>query len=219
MRIVVIIPGYNEEKYLAETLRGVLKVTKDVIYVDDGSSDASVSIAKKHLHHVLVHETNLGKGAALKTGCEYAFSHLKADAVVFMDADNQHSASDLPRFFAEPKKGSSVVFGVRKFSSATPLMRFLGNKFASVLMSALYGRYIPDIPSGFKAMNKTAYKALVWNSAGYEVEMEIAVRVIQKKIPYAELEIEAIYHDNDKGMTAIDALHIAKSLLQWRIGL
>ena len=86
-------------------------------------------------------------------------------------------------------------------------------------MSFLYRRYIPDIPSGYKAMNKSAYKELVWNSAGYEVEMEIAVRVVQKKIKYTEIEIEAIYHDNDKGMTAIDALHIAKCLLQWRIGL
>ena len=219
MRIFVIIPGYNEEKYLEETLKGVLKVTKDVIYVDDGSSDASVSIAKKYLQHMLIHETNLGKGAALKTGCEYAFSHLKADAVVFMDSDNQHNPSDLPRFFAELKKGISIVFGVRKFSSTTPLMRFVGNKFASVFMSFLYGRYIPDIPSGFKAMSKSAYKELIWNSAGYEVEMEIAVRVIQKKIKYTEIEIEAIYHDNDKGMTAIDALHIAKCLLQWRVGL
>lgn len=219
MKIAVVLPGFNEEKYIGQVLRGVRDVADHVIYVDDGSSDKSTTIARRLIDHVVVHETNLGKGAAMKTGCEYAFRALHADAVVFMDADNQHDPKELPRFFHYLKQDNQVIFGVRKFSSTMPLMRLLGNKSASILLNILFGAYIPDIPSGFKAMTKSAYEKLHWKSKGYEVETEIAARVAQKKIPYHVVEIEAIYHDKEKGMTVIDAMHIAKSLIQWKFGL
>lgn len=219
MRVFIIIPGYNEAKYLNTVIKKVLRVTKNIIYIDDGSLDRSPFIARKLLKHVLVHSTNLGKGAALKTGCEYAFNTLHADAVVFMDADDQHDVLDLPRFIQALHQKAQIVFGVRKFSSTMPLFRFLGNRFASILLNLLFRKYIPDIPSGYKAITKHAYPKILWKSTGYEVEMEIAVRVVKEKIPYTILEIDAIYHDADKGMTPLDAMHIARCLVQWRIHL
>jgi glycosyltransferase involved in cell wall biosynthesis len=219
MNIFVIIPGFNEQTYLGKVLDKVTKlVGKKVIYVDDGSTDSSAKVASKYTSHVLVHETNLGKGAALLTGCEYAFHSLKADAVIFMDSDDQHDAEHLPEFIALLNK-YDVVFGVRNLGANMPLLRFLGNKFASVLLNVLYGAYIADIPSGYKALTHKAFKKVKWKSSGYEVETEIAVRVAQHKIPFGIVEIKSIYHDTDKGMTLIDALHITFSLLQWRIGL
>lgn len=218
--IWIIVPGLNEHKYLDKVLTKIKSITSNIIYVDDGSSDQSVSIAKKHLQHVLVHEINLGKGAALKTGCEYAFNHLKADGVVFLDSDDQHDPQEIPRFVESLKNGNEVVFGVRKFSTASmPLLRFIGNKFASFLLVMLFNQYIPDIPSGFKALSKTGYQAVKWNSTGYEVEMEIAAKIAKAKLPFSILEIETIYHDADKGMNLLEAVKILKSLIQWRIGL
>lgn len=219
MKIFVIIPAYNEEKYLEEVLKGVLPITRNVVYIDDGSRDKSVAIAKKYLNHVLIHDINLGKGAALKTGCEYAFGKLQADAVVIMDADNQHNPADLPRFFEKLKEGIAVVFGVRKFDSTMPLVRFLGNKLASVFLNFIFHRYIPDIPSGYKAFNRTAYKKIKWQSSGYEVETEIAARVAKYNIPSETIEIETIYHDKEKGVTPLDALQIMKFLVQLRLNL
>lgn len=216
----VIIPGLNEEKYLASVLKKVLQFTPNVVFVDDGSSDKTSTIAHKYLEHVLIHQINLGKGAALKTGCEYAFKQLQAGAVIFMDSDDQHDPKEIQRFVKAFAEGNEVVFGVRKFSSASmPILRFLGNKSISVLINVLYGSYVPDIPSGYKGLTKKAYQAVRWTSLGYEVETEIAAKVAKAKIPYKVLEIETIYHDTEKGMNGIEALKILLSLLQWRIGL
>lgn len=217
MNVFVVIPGFNEEKYLETVLKKVLKVTKNVVYVDDGSQDSSPKIAQKYLDHVLALPINLGKGAAMKAGCEFAFDELHADAVVFLDSDDQHDASELPNFFAEFNKGSQVVFGVRKFTADMPLLRFLGNKLASVIINVLFGHYIPDIPSGYKGFTKKAYKDIAWKSRGYDVEAEIAARVAKHKIPFTIVNIETIYHDADKGMTLLDALRISFRLLEWRI--
>lgn len=219
MKIVVIIPGFNEEKYLAKVLDDVLKVTKNIVYVDDGSTDNSLEIAKKKLTHVLRHEVNLGKGAALKTGCEYVFGNLKADAVVFMDSDGQHKASDLPLFFTSLKKGTQVVFGVRRFSPQMPIVRLIGNKSASIFLNLLFHKYIPDIPSGFKAITKKAYSSLKWKASGYEVEIEIAARVSRYNIPFSVIEIETIYYDVNKGMNLLDGLIVLKFLIQLKLTL
>lgn len=219
MKIFVIIPGYNEEQYLDDVLRQVLAITPNVIYVDDGSKDQSPQIAKRHAVHILRHETNLGKGAALRTGCDYAFHMLGADAVVFLDADGQHNPRELRKFFSELQAGAELVFGVRKFSSTMPLMRLIGNRFASIALNILFGYYIPDIPSGYKAITSKRYELLHWLSNGYEVEAEIATKAAKHKLPFRIIEIDTIYHDTDKGMTALDGLHISQCMLKWRLTL
>ncbi|OGJ41639.1 MAG: hypothetical protein A2378_02015 [Candidatus Pacebacteria bacterium RIFOXYB1_FULL_44_10] len=217
MKIAVVIPGYNEEKYLDLVLKGAKKYTSLSVYVDDGSFDRSAEIARKYTSHVLVHESNLGKGAGMRTGCTYAFETLKVDAVVFMDADNQHDPAELPHFFKALEKGADVVFGVRSFTGNMPLFRFLGNKFASVMLNVLFSAYIPDIPSGYKAISKHAYEKLELQSSGYEIEAEIASKVAKHRLPYVIIPIQAIYHDKEKGMNVLDALGIAKKMIEWRL--
>ncbi|MEP7167015.1 MAG: glycosyltransferase family 2 protein [Candidatus Woesebacteria bacterium] len=218
MNITVVIPGLNEKQYLARVLKKVRKFSPHIVYVDDGSSDGSPEIARKFTPHILSHEVNLGKGASMRTGAEYAFSKLKVDAVIFMDADDQHDPKEIPKF-KEKLLEADVVFGVRSMGASMPLIRFLGNKGASVLLNMLYGGYIPDIPSGYKALTNRGYESVKWKSTGYEVETEIAMRVAKEKVPFTTVEIESIYHDTDKGMTALDALHICRCLVEWRIGL
>lgn len=214
----VIIPGLNEAEFLPKVLRKIGKHTKNIVYVDDGSVDGSADLASREIPHVLRHETNIGKGAALKTGCEFAFEKLGANAVIFMDADDQHDPNEIPKFISA-LRNFDVIFGVRNLGSHVPLLRFLGNKSASVLLNLLYGAYIADIPSGFKAISKRAFECVHWKSSGYEVETEIAMRVAKAKLPYTTIEIDAIYHDTDKGMTLLDGLHICRCLIQWRLGL
>lgn len=224
MKLTLIIPGLNEERYLADVFTAIKPyrrkgIIDEVIFVDDGSTDSTAEIARKYTENVLIHEVNLGKGAALLTGCHYAFDHLKSDAVLFMDADNQHNAAEVPHFVEALEAGADLVFGVRKFGADMPLMRFLGNKFASVMLAFLFGEYIPDIPSGYKALTKKGFRKVEWKATGYEVEAEIAVRTARAKLPFSVIEIETIYHDTNKGMTLIDAISIGKKLLQWKIEL
>lgn len=216
--IWIIIPGMNEEKYVGTVLNKVQKQTNNIIFIDDGSKDKTAVIAKKHTSHVLSHSINLGKGAALKTGCEYAFKTLKAEAVIFLDSDDQHDPEELPLFF-EALQNNSVVFGVRSFDDKMPLIRIIGNRIASVLIYFLFGSYIPDIPSGFKAMTANAYKELAWNSSDYAVEMEIAARTAKYKKKFAVVQITTIYHDLERGMTILDTLRMISKILSWRISL
>lgn len=215
----VVIPGYNEEKYLGQVLQKVKKITPNIIFVDDGSKDNTYQIAQKEISEVLRHEINLGKGAAMLTGAEYAFTNLGSKGIIFFDSDDQHNPEELPLFFEKLDQGADVVFGVRKFTSANmPLLRFLGNKLASASLTIMFGKYIPDIPSGYKALSQRAFKKVRWNSTGYQVESEIAARVAKQNIPFEVVEIETIYHDTDKGMNGIEAGKILWSLLKWRVG-
>jgi glycosyltransferase involved in cell wall biosynthesis len=217
-KIWVVIPGMDEEKYVGIVLKKVKLQTNNIIFVDDGSKDNTATIAKKYTKHVLSHSINLGKGAALKTGCEYAFKVLNAQAVVFMDSDDQHDPKELPLFFEE-LQNNSVVFGVRSFDNSMPLFKIMGNRVASVLIYFMFGSYIPDIPSGYKALSKNAYKELAWNSSDYAVEMEIAARTSKYRKKYSVIQIKTIYHDFERGMTILDTLRMIGKILSWRISL
>ncbi len=218
MRVAIVIPGHNEAKYIARVLKKTRKYSQLIIYVDDGSTDSSLTIAKRYTPHTLHHSINLGKGAAMKTGAEYAFGTLGAAAVIFMDADDQHDPAEIPHFESKLRK-ADVVFGVRGIGTSMPMVRYLGNKFASVMLNVLFGGYVEDIPSGYKAIKKSAYAHVRWKSVGYEVETEIAARVLKNHVRFSSVPIEVVYHDNDKGMTILDAFHIATCLVQWRVGL
>jgi glycosyltransferase involved in cell wall biosynthesis len=215
-KIYVVTPAHNEGKYIKKTLKDILSVTKNIVFVDDGSTDNTFKIAKRLTKHAIRHEINLGKGAALKTGCEYAFGYLGASGVIFIDADGQHKATDLARAIRLIRR-TPVIFGVRDLSKKMPLVRLIGNKFASIFMKAFFGSDMPDIPSGFKAISKKVYKKIKWDASGYEVEAEIAARVAAHKIPFSVLKIETIYHDRAKGVSLLDALNVMKFLIQLRL--
>lgn len=216
--IWVVIPGMNEEKYVATVLKKVSKQTRNIIFIDDGSVDKTAKIAQKYTDHILSHAINLGKGAALKTGCEYAFKKIHAKAVIFMDSDDQHDPEELPLFFKALQE-YHVVFGVRSFDDHMPLVRIIGNRLASVTIYFLFGSYIPDIPSGYKALTNTAYKDLEWSSSDYSVEMEIAARTAKKRIKYTVVQIKTIYHDLIRGMTILDTLRMIGKIISWRVSL
>jgi glycosyltransferase involved in cell wall biosynthesis len=182
--IALILPAYQEELYIARVLRALQPFGCPLVVVDDGSNDHTYEIAQQFTPHVLQHTINLGKGAALKTGCEYAFNHLHADAVVFMDSDAQHDPAVLPHFLRALKQGAPVVFGVRKLDMRMPRLRRWGNYIFSWLTRITFGTYIPDILCGFKALSRAAYAQVQWQSRDYAVEMELSARVAKKRLPF-----------------------------------
>jgi glycosyltransferase involved in cell wall biosynthesis len=215
MKLYVVVPAYNESRFIGRFLDKLTKKTNNILVIDDGSRDRTTDIVKSKGIKVLTHITNLGKGAALKTGCEYAFNRLGADGVIIMDGDDQHDVSDIAQFTKALREGAQVVLGVRAMDSRMPLTRLLGNRFTSVLINVLFGRYISDVPSGFKAMTKSTYKNLLWHSSGYEVETEIAVRIAKSKIKYVEIPINTIYHGKEYGFNLIDAIRIIIKIPYW----
>lgn len=222
MKIFVVVPLYNEEKHIVEVLKGISKYKLPIIVVDDGSGDSSKSKVKNSKIReikLLEHEINLGKGAAMNTGAEYAFSK-GADAIIFMDADGQHAPNDLKLFINTLKSQKyDIVFGSRNYGYGVPLVRYLGNKFASLLISALFGVYITDFICGYKGLTKKAYKEIQWESDGYGVETEIAALTGKRGLNFTEVQVETIYHDKVKGVTLLDAFGILGDVIRWKLTL
>lgn len=214
----VILPMYNEALYIGAVLSKIQKFTNQIVVVDDGSTDQAALLVKQTGSQVLIHSVNLGKGAALKTGCEYAFDHLKAEKVVILDSDDQHDPSFIPHFFQKLDQ-TPIVLGTRQMDRHMPILRRLGNRLLSWLVQLLFGTYIPDILSGYKAFTKSAYKKVSWESTAYGVETEISIRIAQQKIPFSVVHIPTIYHDFNRGMTLFDTFEIIAQIISWRFTL
>lgn len=215
--IIIVVPAFNEVKLIAAVLKSLKKTGFQIIVVDDGSKDRTFNVAANQSVVTLKHRVNLGKGAALKTGCEAAFE-MGADAVVMMDSDGQHKVEDMGKFINALESGNyDVVFGSRNLNFGMPLIRFIGNKIASVLVAYLFGIYVSDLLCGYRAITKNAYKKLKWQSVGYGVETEMVVRTGKTGLRYCEVPVETVYYDKFKGVTILDAFGILLNVFRWRI--
>ena len=125
--VYVIIPAHNEAKNIAVVLRKTKKYSKNIIVVDDGRKDNTLETAEKEKVIVLRHIVNLGKGSALKTGCDFAIQQ-GATHLIVMDADTQHKPEDIPRFLEELKDHDAVLSYRKMRTSMPPILKF-GNWF------------------------------------------------------------------------------------------
>ena len=214
MNIFIVIPAFNEAKRIEAVLDDVKGAGFPIIVVDDGSTDATYERAKKYSLTLLRHKTNLGKGAALKTACKAAFL-MGADAVIMMDSDGQHQSSDINKFVKKIKMEKyDVVFGSRNLNMGVPLIRYMGNKIASILISLMFGIYVSDPVCGFRAISKKAYLKMKLESLGYDIEVEMVIKTKQSGLYYCEIPVETIYYDKFKGVTIFDAFGIMSSVLK-----
>lgn len=216
MKVWLVIPAYCEGQRLRRVLTGVRKFfpPHKIVVVDDGSKP----IENVNGCILLRHEINLGKGAAMLTGSQYAFTH-GAEAVIFMDADMQHDPAYLPKFLKHLLEGYDVVLASRRPSLQVPLIRLLGNKFASVYINVIFGVYVADILSGYRALTRKAMNLLTWDSQRYGVETEMIARLGLHKtqLKYMEFPIESIYIDKYKGVTIMDAVKILINSIWWKL--
>lgn len=215
-RAWVVVPAYNEAQCLGRVLAELQDYTDNIIVVDDGSLDQTRHQAELYTNHVLSHPVNLGKGAALKTGFEYAFNIMKAHGVISIDADGQHAPADLPKFLEALAAGHEVVWGVRDLDAMPKSRKFI-NIFDSWLIKVLFNRFIPDIPSGYQALTKKAYDQLKWQSRDYAVEMELAMRLAKTGLAYHPVSIKTHYFVKHSAMNALDAGRVLYQVLYWRM--
>jgi glycosyltransferase involved in cell wall biosynthesis len=215
--IWVVVPAYNEAKHIAAVITGILKHTPNIIVVDDGSTDETIKIVANFPVAYLKHQVNLGKGAALSTGAEYAFKHKKASAIVTIDSDEQHDPNLLPLFFTKLENKATIVLGIRPLVEPMPVFRRVGNAALSYCVQLLFGDYIPDIVSGYRGFTLSAYQQLQWKSQGYGVEVEMAVATAKKKIPFETVAITTLYQNYDRGMTILDGVGIVLRMFVLRI--
>ena len=191
----IIIPAHNEEKVIGNVISDIKKVTDiPIVVVNDGSLDKTSDHAFSAGATILSHSINRGAGAATKTGIEYAKQE-NADFVITMDADGQHSPSDLPTIIENINSGNyDVVIGSRMIDRKNmPLYRRFFNTIGNLFTFFLFGIYVKDTQSGFKAFNKKALKLIDFQSDGYEFCSEVIREIKLKKLKYIEVPIKTIY--------------------------
>ncbi len=158
--VTIVIPAKNE----AETLPALLSKIRselpefDVLVVDDGSTDETAAISKKHGAKVISLPYSLGNGGAVKTGVR----SVKTRRLVLMDADGQHSPEDIPRLLERLDKGFDMVIGARGRESQANFGRATANSIYNRLAGWMVGRTIPDLTSGFRAAESEKFKEFLY---------------------------------------------------------
>lgn len=193
MKIVAIIPAYNEEQTIADVLERTRPFVDELIVVDDGSTDRTAQIARMHGAHVLTHVINRGLGASLGTG--FAFAKLMgADVVVTLDADGQHDPQDIPAFLLAIEQGTDVVIGSRMMHPrGMPLYRQLANWLGNLCTFVLFGAWVTDSQSGFRALTSYAIRHIEIKTNRMEVSSELIAEARRHGLVLREIPIKAIY--------------------------
>lgn len=202
MFISIVIPVYNEEKTILKLLQKVnsVKLNKEIILVDDGSSDRSIKLieswVKKHRNtKFFSHKKNRGKGAAVRTG----LSKTKGDIIIIQDADLEYNPNDYHKLI-EPilAKKCQVVYGSRfinkklKISGekATPLpLHWIANKMLTRLTNILYGNGLTDMETCYKVFTKNVNKKLKLKANRFDFEPEITAKVLKMNYKIIEVPI------------------------------
>jgi len=196
----IVIPAFNEEKVIGQVIDEIKKEGfKNIIVVDDGSTDNTFLVAKKKRVKVLRHIINRGKGGAVKTGLEYA-KLINLDYIVTIDGDGQHNPADLKKFVDFMNKGYDVVLGSRLLNKKNkiPLFNLIANYFANLITYLVCDIYVSDSQSGFRGYNKKALKYIETSFDQYEIETEILGEIKKRQLKYKEIPIDVFYTEYSK---------------------
>ncbi|MBW2966075.1 glycosyltransferase family 2 protein [Candidatus Woesearchaeota archaeon] len=210
----VVIPAYNEENKIKDVIDKTKEYVQNIVLVDDGSKDNTINIAKETGIKALRHVVNLGKGSALKTGCEFALRK-EAKQLIAIDADGQHDPAEIPNFL-EALKESDIVFGYRKLTKDMPFVLRFGNWFISRAVGLLFGINLRDTQSGYRAFSADTYKKIKWDAQDYYVESEMIANAGKNRLKYKEIPIQTIYSDKYKGTTIFDGMKIVLKMIWWK---
>lgn len=161
MELSIVIPARDEAEALSRLLPRLREHYPDseIIVVDDGSQDATVSVCQEAGVRVLSHPYSKGNGAAIKSGARAASS----DWILFMDGDGQHDPADIPRLQEKAGEGYDLVVGARSGrESQASLARWSANAFYNRFASWMVNRRIDDLTSGFRLVNRRKFLSFLY---------------------------------------------------------
>ncbi|MFA4845270.1 MAG: glycosyltransferase family 2 protein [Patescibacteria group bacterium] len=195
MKVFAIIPAYNEQATIAEVLQKTKPFVDGMIVVNDGSTDRTADIARGQGAILVSHVINRGLGAAIGTGFETA-KRFGADVVVTLDADGQHDAHEIEKFVKAIEHGADVVIGSRMLTrSAMPLHRKFANTIGNLVTLLLFGAWVTDSQSGFRAFTRYAISKIHIKTNRMEVSSELIAEAKRNNLTLVEVPIKAIYTD------------------------
>jgi len=174
-KLSIILPARNEAAGLSRLLPDLCNRYPDaeVIVVDDGSSDDTPAICRKHNVQVHRHPYGMGNGAAIKSGTRAA----QGEVLVFLDADGQHDPADIERLLTKLDEGFDMVVGARDRVSHANVARWWANTFYNWFASWIVGHAIADLTSGFRVVAADKFKGLLYllpNGFSYPTSITMA---------------------------------------------
>lgn len=192
-QVCVIIPVFNNEESIQTVVNGVLRFTKNLIVINDGSTDGTLSqLLDLPDIKIISFPHNKGKGAALAAGFREATA-LGYTHVVTIDADGQHFADDLPIFFeAAIERPNTLFIGSRDLSSAPGKSNF-GNRFSNFWFWVETGISLTDTQSGYRLYPLTPLADMHFFSKKYEFEIEVPVRLNWRGVPVKNIPVKVYY--------------------------
>lgn len=224
MKLSVIIPVYNEVESIKTIIQRVqaTKLAHEIILVDDGSKDGTRDILKtldgKKGLHVILHERNQGKGAAVRTGMAAA----KGDVLLIQDADLEYDPRDYPELLKPIEEGlADVVYGSRFLGRAhrvTMFWHMVANKSLTLMTNILYDTILTDMETGYKVFRKEVIEGMVIRANSFNFEPEFTAKILKRK--YRIFEVPITFNPRDytqgKKIKLHDAFEAVWALIKYR---
>ena len=192
--VAALIPAYCEELRIADVVRRAKEYLDLVLVIDDGSPDSTASEAGRAGAKVIRHESNRGKGAAIKTGLRELLPY-GVTYVLILDGDGQHQPEEIPNFLTLANKTGDRFFLGNRMGEAVkmPLIRKLTNRFMSSKISRVCSQSIPDTQCGFRMIHHDVIPHMFCESDAYDYETEMILIASREGFRIRPVAVSAVY--------------------------
>lgn len=225
MKLSIVIPVFNERNTIEEILNRVesTELADEIIIVDDGSADGTRELlqdlsARHPKIHLILHERNQGKGAAVRTGIKAATQ----DLVLIQDADLEYDPRDYAALLKPIEEGmADVVYGSRFLGAprrSTMFWHMVANKLLTLFTNILYNSILSDMETGYKVFKREIIQAIPIRSQRFNFEPEITAKLLKRRVRIFEVPISFNPREYSEGkkIGLLDAFEAVWALIKYR---